>query len=194
MDIQKTAREIGLFEVAINLAKVSNSLDVMKKIGDSMPLPDADIRERIKCIAKWLLGFEKSKYMFLTPEIALAEEMAKQSKDNEEIIITIPCDMETEAKERLKCNLPNEIIVTVLEEPFFPDAFFPGNGMLVICGYLGGERTMILSDTYRMVEHYSGFLGKKVFVPYVEFNIATRYEGWMEMNQQRLSAKWRSAS
>ncbi len=180
MDIQKTAREIGLFETAINLAKVSNSLDVMKKVGDSMPLPDTDIRERVECISKWLLGFGKSKYMFLTPEIALAEEMAKQSEGMEEIIIAIPCDMETETKERLKCNLPHGIIVTVLEEPFFPDTFFPGNGMLVICGYLGGERAMILPDTYRMIEHYSGFLGKKVFVPYVEFSMAVRYEGWME--------------
>lgn len=194
MDIQKTAREIGLFETAINLAKVSNSLDVMKRIGASMPLPDTNIRERVECIAKWLLGFGKSKYMFLTPEIALVEEMAKQSEGKEEIIIAIPCDMETEAKERLKCNLPLGITVTVLEEPFFPDAFFPGNGMLVICGYLGGERAMILPDTYRMAEHYNGFLGKKVFVPYAEFNIAARYEGWMEMNQQRFSAKWRSAS
>lgn len=194
MDIQKTAREIGLFETAINLAKVSNSLDIMKRVGASMPLPDADIRERVECIAKWLLSFGKRKYMFLTPEIALAEEMVKQSDGKEEIIIAIPCDMEAEAKERLKCNLPHGITVTVLEEPFFPDAFFPGNGMLVICGYLGGERAMILPDTYRMAEHYSGFLGKKVFVPYVEFNMATRYEGWMEMNQQRFSAKWRSAS
>lgn len=194
MDIQKTAREIGLFETAINLAKVSNSLDIMKRVGASMPLPDADIRERVECIAKWLLSFGKRKYMFLTPEIALAEEMAKQSDGKEEIIIAIPCDMEAEAKERLKCNFPHGITVTVLEEPFFPDAFFPGNGMLVICGYLGGERAMILPDTYRMAEHYSGFLGKKVFVPYVEFNMATRYEGWMEMNQQRFSAKWRSAS
>ena len=53
---------------------------------------------------------------------------------------------------------------------------------------------MILSDTYRMVEHYSGFLGKKVFVPYVELSSALRYDGWMEVNQQRLSTKWRIVS
>ena len=37
MDIQKTAREIGLFETAINLAKVSNSADVIQKVGTSIP-------------------------------------------------------------------------------------------------------------------------------------------------------------
>lgn len=192
MDIQKTAREIGLFETAVNLAKVSRSADVIQKAGASMPLPNEDIGIRVKQAAKWLYDFGKSKYMFLTPEIALIEEMSKLSSSHTEIIIAIPCDLEQEVKERIKNNLPHSVAVTVLEEPYFPQSFFPGNGMLVICGYLGGNRAMVLQDTYRMVEHYSGFLGKKVFVPYKELNAATRYDGWMEVNQQRLSTNWRS--
>ena len=45
-----------------------------------------------------------------------------------------------------------------------------------------------------MVEHYSGFMGKKAFVPYLELDTAARYEGWMEINQQRLNVKWRKSS
>lgn len=191
MDVQKIAREIGLFETALNLVKVSNNNDVMLKVGAFMPLPGIDIENRIQEIANWLLSFGKSKYMFLTPEIALIEKMAKLSDDKMEIILAIPSDIDAEAKERLKNNRPRGITITMLEEPFFPEEFLPVNGMMVICGYLGGGRTMIFPDTYRMVEHYSGFLGKKVFVPYVEIDIAARYEGWMEMNQQRLSAEWR---
>lgn len=194
MDIQKTAREIGLFETAINLAKVSNSADVMQKVGASMPLPNEDIEIRVRQVAKWLYDFGKKKYMFLTPEIALIDEMSKLADNHMEIIIATPCDLEQEAKERLKNNLPHGITVTVLEEPYFPQSFFPKNGMLVICGYLGGNRALVLPDTYRMVEHYSGFLGKKVFVPYKELDSATRYDGWMEINQQRLNTKWRKVS
>ena len=194
MDMQKTAREIGLFETAVNLAKVSSSDDVVQKVGASMPLPNEDIEERMKRIAKWLHDFGKSKYMFLTPEIALIEEMRRFVDKHTEIIIAIPCDMEQDTKERLKNNLPHGVVITVLEEPYFPEAFFPGNGMLVVCGYLGGGRPMILSDTYRMVEHYGSFHGKKVFAPYVELDTAARYAGWMETNQQRLSAKWRNES
>lgn len=194
MDIQKTAREIGLFETAINLAKVSNSADVIQKVGTSMPLPNEDIGIRVKQVAKWLYNFNKNKYMFLTPEIALFEEMSKLANTHIEIIIATPCDLEQEAKERLKNNLPRNITVTVLEEPYFPQSFFPKNGMLVICGYLGGNRALVFPDTYRMVEHYSGFLGKKVFVPYQELDSASRYDGWMEINQQRLNAKWRNVS
>lgn len=194
MDILKTAREIGLFETAINLAKVSNSADVIQKVGTSMPLPNEDIGIRVKQVAKWLCDFNKNKYMFLTPEIALFEEMSKLADTYMEIIIATPCDLEQEAKERLKNNLPRGITVTVLEEPYFPQSFFPKNGILVICGYLGGNRALVLPDTYRMVEHYSGFLGKKVFVPYKDLDLASRYDGWMEINQQRLSAKWRNVS
>lgn len=193
MDMQKTAREIGLFETGINLSKVCNSTDVIQKVGASMPLPDEDIANRVPKIAAWLHSFGKSKYMFLTPEIALIEEMTKLS-NQEEVIVAIPCDLEGEAKERLRNNLPRGIEVTVLEEPYFPQSFFPGNGLMVVCGYSAGGRPMVLPDTYRMVEHYSGFLGKKVFIPYKELETAARYDGWLEVSQQRLSTKWRSKS
>lgn len=193
MDMQKTAREIGLFETGINLSKVCNSTDVIQKVGASMPLPDEDIADRIPQIAAWLHSFGKSKYMFLTPEIALIEEISKLS-NREEVIIAIPCDLEREAKERLRNNLPRGIEVSILEEPYFPQSFFPGNGLMVVCGYAAGGRPMVLPDTYRMVEHYSGFLGKKVFIPYKDLETAARYDGWLEVSQQRLSTKWRSKS
>jgi len=191
--MQKTAREIGLFETGINLSLVCNSTDVIRKVGASMPLPDEDITNRISQIAEWLHSFGKSKYMFLTPEIALIEEMSKLSK-RDEVIIAIPCDLEKEAKERLRNNLPRGMEVTILEEPYFPQSFFPGNGLIVVCGYSADGRAMVLPDTYRMVEHYSGFLGKKVFIPYKELATAARYDGWLEVSQQRLSAKWRNES
>ena len=193
MDMLQTAREIGLFETGINLSKVCNSADVIQKVGASMPLPDEDIANRIPHIAAWLHSFGKSKYMFLTPELALIEEMSKRS-NRDEVIIAIPCDLDQEAKVRLRNNLPRSIEVTILEEPYFPQSFFPGNGMLVVCGYTAGGRAMVLPDTYRMVEHYSGFLGKKVFIPYKELETAARYDGWLEVSQQRLSAKWRYES
>lgn len=193
MDMQKTAREIGLFETGINLSKVCNSADVIQKVGASMPLPDEDIADRIPQIAKWLHGFGKRKYMFLIPEIALIEEMARLSSQAE-VIIAIPCDIEEEAKVRLKNNFPRGIKATILEEPFFPQSFFPGNGLMVVCGYSAGGRPMVLPDTYRMVEHYSGFLGKKVFIPYKELETAARYDGWLEVSQQKLSTKWRRES
>ena len=194
MDVRKTAREIGLFETALNLAQVSGSAEVAEKAGALMPLPEADIDERTDRIVKWLLGFGKKKYLFLTPEIALIERIAELGGEEAEAIIAVPCDMEAEARERLRNNLPRGIAVTVLEEPYFPSSFFPENGIIVVCGYSGGGRAMILPDTYRMAEHYSGFLGKKVFVPYAELSSASRYDGWMELGRQRIDKRWESES
>ena len=193
MDMRKTAREIGLFETAVNLAKVSSSADVIEKVGASMPLPDENIEIRVGQIAEWLLSFDKKKHLFFTPEIALIEEMGKRANRETEVIIAIPCDLEQEARKRLNNNLPHGVAVTIYEEPYFLP-LFPKDGMMVISGYSGGGRAMVLPDTYRMVEHYSGFRGKKVFVPYTELDAAPRYEGWFEISRQRISAKWRSAS
>lgn len=192
MDMQKTAREIGLFETAVNLVAVCSSSDVQSKVGASLPLPDVNITVNIKSIAEWLVSFGKKKYLFMMPEIALAEEMAKYSDHDTEIIFMIPCDMDLEAKGRLKNNLPNQMKVSVWEEPFFPDDFFPGNGMIVVSGYMAGDRAMVLADTYRLIEHYNGFLGKRAFVPYCELTSAYRYEGWLEAGQKRLNISWRA--
>ena len=191
MDVKRTVREIGLFEMGINLEKVKNSEEICNKVGDSIPLPAENMIGRVKDAAKWILSFDKHKYLFFQPEIALFEEMKKIAPHNMEIIILLPCDLNIEEKERIKSNLPSGVAITNVEEPFFPESFYPGNGIMVISGYLGGNRLMVLADTYRMVEHYSGFLGKKVFVPYVELDTASRYDGWIEMNPQRISADWR---
>ncbi len=192
MDIQGTAREIGLFETAINISKVKNSIDVINKIGMSFPLPDDAIKDRTKKVAEWLLGFGKSRYMFFMPELALIEEMKKRMDNHFEVIIVIPSDLDMDAKERINRNLPKEVKTIILPEPFFIDSFFPRNGMIVASGYFGCERAMVLPDTYRMIEHYRCFHGKKVFVPYVELAEAYHYEQWKEINQSRLSAIWRS--
>ncbi len=192
MDLQKTAKEIGFFETARNLDKVKNSIEVTRKAGGSMPLPSGNINYRIKEAARWLRGYGKTKYMFLTPEIALIEEIRELNDPKTEIIIAIPCGLEDDVKERIRNNLPTGILITVLDEPYFPKEFFPSNSLMVICGYSGAGRAMVLSDTYRMVEHYSGFLGPKVFVPYEELELATRYDGWREVDPLRLSDMWRS--
>lgn len=191
MDIQKTACEIGLFETALNLSFVLDSTDVKDKVGTLMPLPSFDVRDRIEKAAEWLLSFGKRKYMFLTPEIALVEAMIDKSERDFEIIFAVPANMETEAKNRLQNNLPKKIVITILEEPFFPTNFLPGNGMIIATGYTAGGHDMVFADTYRLIEHYNGFLGRKVFLPYVEISSAYRYDNWLEVNQKNLNLRWR---
>ncbi len=190
MDIQKTVREIGFFETGINLAEVLESKDIQEKVGAVMPLPETELTNTISQIADWLTAFGKDKYMILTPEIALVDQLAKQNGGREAILL-VPCDMDPEVKERLKANIPKSMKVSLLEEPYFPEEFYPGNGLLIACGYYAGGRIMVLPETYRLIDHYSGFMGKKVFVPYVELEDAVRYKGWMEIGRDKFTTIWR---
>lgn len=191
MDMFDTARVIGFFETGINLVDVNESSEVIMKVGARMPLPDENIKLNIEHIADWIIEFDKNQIMYLTPEISLIEAIECKKNNTINHIIALPCDLDSDAKERIKNNLPKDANVSVLEEPFFPQSFFPGNGLIVFCGYSGGDRAMVMHDTYRLVEHYGGFLGKKVFVPYRELAVASRYDGWLEINPNRISEKWR---
>ena len=122
--MRKIAREIGLFETAANLAKVSDSEDVIQRVGATMPLPGDDIEDRIKQSAQWLLGFNKHTYLFLMPEIALIEEMSRQADRNVKAVIAVPSNLDPEAKTRLQNNLPRGIAIGILEEPYFPESFY----------------------------------------------------------------------
>lgn len=191
MDMLNTVREIGFFETGCNLVEVLDSKDVQVKAGAVMPLPDPTLTDSISNIAEWLAAFGKKKYMFLSPEIAIVDKLADMTPDSEAIIL-IPCNMGQEVRDRLNGNIPKAMEVSLLKEPYFPEAFYPGNGIMVICGYLAGGRMMVLPETYRMIDHYRDFWGKKVFVPYVELSDAVRYDGWMEVRDDKISLIWRN--
>lgn len=190
MDAIKTNREIGFFAACTNLVKVLKSEDVRNKVGAVMPLPGSGFLQSMENVADWLAGFGKSKYLFFTPEIALIEKLPS-IREKTESIIMIPCDMDEEIKMRLKDNLPSNMIVSLLEEPYFPRGFVPANGIIVVSGYLAGDRIMVLPETYRMIEHYSGFMGKMVFAPYTVLKESTRYCDWIEVASDKFSEIWR---
>jgi len=179
LDIRRTALEIGLFETAKNLEEAGITDDD----GNSIPLPARNVRGGITCAAKWLLSFGKRKYMFLTPEIALIEEISQSAGNDTEAVIAAPCGIDDEILQRLGNNLPRKILTSIINEPYFPENFTPNNGIIVICGYRSGGRNVIMNETYRLAGHYSGFLGRKIFVPYVSLENFYCAEGWRQSTE-----------
>ena len=191
MELLKLAQEIGFFELGINLTNVLNSEAIWSKAGAVMPLPEVDLLNEIERIAGWLASFGKSKYMFLTPELALIEHLAALYPWQEAIMV-VSSGMESDIRARLWNNLPKHMRTSLLDEPFFPNEFYPQNGIIVACGYLAGGRAMVLPETYRMIDHYvGGFYGKKVFVPYTELAEGARYGGWLEVAADKFNQIWR---
>ncbi len=191
MDIIKTSREIGLFETARNISEAFDSLEVRNKVEESMPMPGADFAHHIVQAVDYLMGFGKKKLLLLSPEVAVLEELARRATPDIQVIVAVACDMDPESRARLYNNIPAGIYVQLLEEPYFPESFTPANGMVASFGYMAGERLMALPECYRMTEHYSGFWGKKVFVPYVFREDSTRFDNWMEINPSKFSDIWR---
>ena len=191
MELLKLAQEIGFFELGINLTNVLNSEAIWSKAGAVMPLPEVDLLNEIERIAGWLASFGKSKYMFLTPELALIEHLAALYPGQDAIMV-VSSGMESDIRARLWNNLPKHMRTSLLDEPFFPNEFYPQNGIIVACGYLAGGRAMVLPETYRMIDHYvGGFYGKKVFVPYTELAEGARYGGWLEVSADKFNQIWR---
>lgn len=198
MDVIKTTREIGTFMTNENVVAVLDSEEVRTKVGAVMPLPGSNFIESMNNAADWLAGFGKSKYMFFSPEIALIERLPC-CKDRTESIIVVPCDLDEEIKMRLKDNLPKNMKVTLLKETKFPESegidFRPRNGIIVISGYLAGDRIMVLPETYRLINSYgNGFMGKTVFVPYTTIQESTRYTDWLEIGAEKFNEIWRDVA
>lgn len=192
MNILKTIREIGHFEASINLAKYIKSNDIVEQVGNSFPLPNEGIISKTDAASIWLTRFNKNKYFFLTPEIAVIESMIKYVPKNTEFLILKPSDMDEEIFERLSKNRPKGAKVNFINEPFPCEDFYPDNGMIVICGYTAGEHLMVLPETCRAANHYyNEFHGKICFVPFAEEEAASRYANWIELNPKMNLIVWR---
>lgn len=189
MDILKTVKEIGFFETGYNLTQVPKTDSLIRRIERDMPFPGESFVSEISAIPEYLKSLGKSKYLFLTPEIALIERLSIPGPEAEAIIV-IPSDMDGESVERLSNNLPSNMTVSLLQEPCFPDPFLPYNGVIVACGYMAGSRPMVLQETYRLINHYCDFHGQMIFIPYVTLPNAVRYYGWLEANYS-FSTIWR---
>lgn len=191
MDSIKTARELGLFEAAHNISLVSDSVEVQDKVEQSMPMPGADFAPRIAQAVDYILSFGKHNLMFLSPEIALVEELAKRKIPGMHVVLTLPGDMDPDSRIRLYNNIPEGISVQFLEENYFP-GFRPSSGMVVSFGYMAGEHLMVLPEGYRCIEKYHPkFYGHKVFVPYVVREDAAHFSEWLEVKQNSFSEVWK---
>ena len=182
MDIREIVKEVGYFETSLNLLPVMDSREAKERISGDMPMPFEDIEERIKGFAKKIAEKGKKKIFLLTPEIALIERLTEYPQNIESVLIALPSDMEDDMRERIERNLLKTIDVQLIREPFFPENFSPKNGIIAVSGFLTGGRLMVSKEVYRMAEHYGGFLGQTVFLPYAELESTERYEGWLEIS------------
>ena len=71
MNVLRTAEEIGLVQVGLNVVELLSSEELRNKVGAVMPLPSIKLKDNVEKMVAWIAELGKSKLMFLTPEIAL---------------------------------------------------------------------------------------------------------------------------
>ena len=192
MDIISLTREIGLFETVNNFSGLNPDI-LAVTLDDQMPLPAS--AGAIAPAADWLLSFGKKRLLFCTPELSLVETLAASSPRPLDCQFVLPFNLDPESRQRLLSNLPKheKISVSTIQEPAFPDDFYPSNSMIVACGYLtGSRRAMVQSDTYRLLEHYKTFLGAIVFLPVFTTEDVSPYDAWLQVPQGIFTYEWRN--
>lgn len=192
MDIINTMKEIGIIETAVNLAAVGGSSSVVEKVIPYAPFPDSNISQYVESITDWISGFNKKKYFFFTPELYLIESLARKTEECE-AFIAVPSDLDSFIAENIRNNLPDSMKVSVLNEPFFPTEFRLGNGIIIVCGWMNGERLYVLKNTYRLIKHYIEFEGKKIFIPYVMTSGMNVSDDWIEVDRRFFELNWRDS-
>ena len=123
MNIREIVKEVGYFETSLNLLPALGSADAAERIAADMPLPSADIGERIEAYAKGIAKKGKKKIFLLTPEIALIEKLAEYPENIESVLIVLPSDMDPEMCERIGKNLLKTVDIQLIREPFFRRIF-----------------------------------------------------------------------
>ena len=118
MNIREIVKEVGYFETSLNLLPALGSADAAERIAADMPLPSADIGERIEAYAKGIAEKGKKKIFLLTPEIALIEKLAEYPENIESVLIVLPSDMDPEMCERIGKNLLKTVDIQLIREPF----------------------------------------------------------------------------
>ncbi len=179
IDISQMICEIGLLETICMMQKVGfDNIDerVLSCIPATVSL--SDVGQRLSHITECVMESGKQDILLLSPEIALLERCS--SRSNVRFRIIIPRDMDEDVASRVKCNIPNTMSVSFIDEPFYPSGFYPSNGLIMAFGFQNGDRAMLLPSTYRILEHYRGFMGRKVFVPINGRGQCIRAAAWVE--------------
>ncbi|GAU75615.1 hypothetical protein [Fusibacter sp. 3D3] len=182
-NVISTIEEIGFFETMQLIQPHLIDTIVSEQILMELPMcAEDDIQSRISDIVEKLENCPKQNLLFISPELALIERLAARNSQHH-IIIALPCDLEPVVVERIQNNMPPGVNVSFLKEPFYPDNFLPSSSAIIAFGFENNSRAMLLPRFYRLMERYSSFMGRKIFIPCSENSVSRPFQ-WVELYKE----------
>lgn len=183
MNIKDTLDEIGILETNMQIEKYMDDKSLLNSILSEMPIPTRnETKEIINNTLNKILGLNKKNIFLLSNEIALIEQFVLHKDKIENIIVCLSRNLSYEQKKNIKSNVPKNSNVMFVNELEYPNIIKPRDSIILVSGYLNGNNCIITNNTYRMIELYKSFLGKKIFVSCISENVKLKQKSFISIN------------
>lgn len=185
MNIKDTLDEIGILETNIQIEKYIDDKSLLNSVSSEMPVPiKKETKEIINNAVNRILELNKKNILMLSNEIALIEEFLLHKDKIENIIVCLSRNLSEEQVNNIKCNVPKNSNVIFIHELEYPTIIKPRDSIILVLGYLNGNNCIVTNNTYRMIELYKSFLGKKVFVSCISGDVKLKQKNFISINSK----------
>lgn len=185
MNIKDTLDEIGILETNLQIEKYIDDKSLLNNVSSEMPIPiKCETKDIIDNAMNRILELNKKNIFMLSNEIALIEKMLLYKDKIQNIIVCLSRNLSDEQINNIKSNIPKNSNVTFINELEYPNIIKPKDSIILVLGYVNGNNCIVTNNTYRMVELYKSFLGKKVFVRCISDNVKIKQKNFISINWQ----------
>lgn len=185
MNIKDTLDEIGILETNIQIEKYMDDKSLLDSVSSEMPIPTKiETKKIINNAIEKILELNKKNIFMLSNEIALIEKFLLHKDKIQNIIVCLSRNLSDEQLSNIKSNVPKNSNVTFIHELEYLNIIKPRDSILLVLGYLNGNNSIVTNNTYRMIELYKSFLGKKVFVSCISDNVKLRQKNFISINSK----------
>ena len=185
MNIKDTLDEIGILETNLQIEKYIDDKSLLNNVYSEMPVPiKCETKDIIDNAMNKILELNKKNVFMLSNEIALIEKMLLYKDKIQNIIVCLSRNLSEEQINNIKSNIPKNSNVTFINELEYPSIIKPKDSIILVLGYVNGNNCIVTNNTYRMVELYKSFLGKKVFVRCISDNVKIKQKNFISINAQ----------
>ncbi len=186
MNIRSNYEEIGLLETVKLIEKYMDDPKLAAECAEYLPAMRGGLSDRLPALADGIRKCGKEKLLLLTPELALLEELARDSGKISQIYIGIAAGTDKDVSERIAANIPDGLPVTLLPEFQFPSDFRPDNGMIAAVGCESRGRVILPKSCYRSMTLYRSFYGIRALISYQRDSAGFRPKNWISADTSEL--------
>ena len=148
-----------------------------------MPVPiQCETKTIVNNAVNKIIDMNKKNIFLLSNEITLIEKLLLHKEKIENILVCLSRNLSEEQVSNIKSNIPKNSNVTFINELEYPSIIKPKDSIILVVGYKNVNNCIVTDNTYRMLEIYKSFLGKKVFISCISENVKVKQKNFISIN------------